>query len=426
MRIPKEEYQARRAQLLANLPDNSFALFAAAPITYRNSDTQYPFRQNSDFEYLTGFPDHDAIALFLPKCREGEFILFTLPKDTTAEIWTGRRPGTAGALQHYGANKAFPLEVFETVAPKLLAGYKKMFLPKKHNQLKPLFDKCDALNAFEKEIVDPIIHEMRLRKSENEIDLMRRAASISAQAHMRAMQACRPDMYEYQLQAEIEYMCMQAGACNQAYTPIVAGGENACTLHYVSNQDKLKNNELVLIDAGGEYQHYASDITRTFPINGKFTAAQRALYNAVLKAQLDVIEMIKPGVTRGALEEKAQHTLTTELVALGILEGDIEALIEEKAFSSFYMHRIGHWLGLDVHDVGAYKIEEKWRALEPGFVLTVEPGIYIATDNKDVEEKWRGIGIRIEDDVLVTTNGYDVLSKDAPKTCEAIEATMAS
>lgn len=436
MMIPREEFRARRAQLNASLKQNSVAIIPAADLLYRNADAEHHFRQNSDFHYLTGFDFPEAVAVFIPNRAQGEYVLFNQPKDTAAEIWTGIRPGQKGAVEEYGADQSFPIDTFKEELPNLLADCKHIYYAFGRNDVlddiikKTISHIRDKVRSGLKEPtelinVETILHEMRLRKSENEIAVMRKASGISARAHVQAMKTCRPGLNEYHLQAEIEYACSKEGASNQAYTPIVAGGDNACILHYVSNNAPLPDNGLVLIDAGSELHNYASDITRTFPVNGKFSEAQRAVYNAVLKTQLAVIDLVKPGTSRDDLEQKSIKIITEELVALGLLEGDPATLIEEKAYMSFYMHRIGHWIGLDVHDVGNYKIDGHWRSLEHGMVLTVEPGIYIAPDNTDVDERWRGIGVRIEDDILVTEDSHEVLSHAAPKTIAEIEAIMA-
>lgn len=434
--ISKTEYQTRRRGLLDALKPSSIAIIPAAPHLLRNGDSEYPYRQHSDFAYLTGFPDPQAIAIFIPGRNAGEYILFNQPKDRASEIWTGIRAGQVGAVKDFGADEAFSIDIFAEKLPELMSGCKNIYYAfGRHEKLDKQIN--DAITHIRDKVrsglsaptniinVETILHEMRLIKSDAEISLMRRAAEISSQAHIRAMKACRPGMLEYELQAEIEYECIRQGATQQAYTPIVAGGINACTLHYVNNDAVLPDNALILIDAGGELENYASDLTRTFPINGKFNPLQRKVYEAVLKTQLAVIDIVRPGTTRDELDTLATRMITTELVALGLLSGEIDTLIRNKAYADFYMHRIGHWIGMDVHDVGAYKVDGQWRALKPGMVLTVEPGIYISPDNKNVDKKWRGIGVRIEDDVLVTQHGCEVLSKNLPKTCDDIEALMA-
>ncbi len=436
MMIPRQEFRARRAQLNASLKQGSVAIIPAADLLYRNSDTEHHFRQNSDFHYLTGFDFPEAIAVFIPNRAQGEYVLFNQPKNAAAERWTGIRPGQKGAVDEFGADESFPIGSLEEKLPELLADCKHIYYAfGRNNALDALIKKTishirDKVRSGLKEPtelinVETVLHEMRLRKSDNEAAIMRKVADISARAHVRAMQACKPGLSEYHLQAEIEYACSKEGANTQAYTPIVAGGDNACILHYVSNDAPLPDDGLVLIDAGSELHNYASDITRTFPVNGKFSDEQRAIYNAVLKTQLAVIDLVKPGTSRDELENKSIEVITSELLSLGLLKGDLSTLIEEKAYMAFYMHRIGHWIGLDVHDVGKYKVDGQWRPLEHGMILTVEPGIYIAPDNTDVDKKWRGIGVRIEDDVLVTKDGHEVLSHAAPKTTDAIEALMA-
>ena len=435
LNISQEEYRARRAQLMASMEPHGIAILSAAPHYKRNNDTEYTYRQTSDFYYLTGFNFPDAILLLVPGRAKGEFILFNQEKDPVSETWTGIRPGQVGAVEHFLADESFAVGTFSEKLPDYLKGCKRIYYAFDRDgalekiiqkTLSTLRDKNRSGVETPSEFfnLETLVHDMRLRKSDNEIAVMQRVANISALAHIRAMKACKPGLYEHDLCAEIIYACMKEGVNHQAYPPIVAGGENACILHYVDNNKRLPDHGLVLIDAGGELDNYAADITRTFPVNGKFNVEQRAIYNAVLKTQLAVIALIAPGVRRDALEKKAIETITTELMALGLLKGDLATLIQEKTYTAFYMHRIGHWLGLDVHDVGSYYIKEQSRVLEHGMVLTVEPGLYIAPDNMNVDKKWRGIGVRIEDDVVVTAEGHEVLSSAAPKTIEAIEALM--
>ncbi len=411
----QDEYAARRAALMEIVPAASIVLLPGAKLQYRNADAEYPFRQNSDFYYLTGFSEPDAF-LVLTKDEKAKvkYILFSLPHDPEAEIWSGKRIGQEGAVKDYAADEAYVCDQLEPVVSKLLDGMQHVYCPKS-------YDLSAWSNIPKSEVnVLPLIHEMRLIKSPAEISELREAAKISAVAHNKLLRACKPGMFEYQLEAMFTGYCMQEGCRALAYTPIVASGNNACTLHYIENTQKISDKELVLIDAGGEFNNYAADITRTIPANGKFTPEQKAIYQLVLDAQLQGIDEVRPGNTWNKVQETMLQVIVGGLVELGIMQGDVETLIKDKAYRQFYMHSSGHWLGLDVHDAGTYQIEQKWRKFEPGMVLTVEPGIYI-NSNANVEEKWRGIGVRIEDDILVTEHGNEVLSRDAIKQVADIE-----
>ncbi len=435
--INASEFAERRKQLLKQIGKGSVAILTAAPSYLRNGDVEYPYRQDSYFFYLTGFIEPEAIAVFIPERQQGEYVLFSRPRDPLHEIWHGHRAGQDGARRAFGADEAFEIEAFDQHLPDLLRGCNQLYSRVGHdsdwdarlmqgvNQLRTEIRQGEF--APEKFItIDPLLAEMRLHKSPAEIRMMREAAKISAKAHRRAMLACKPGLYEYQLEAELTHEFIANGARSVAYPSIVGGGANACTLHYTDNNAELHADTLVLIDAGCEYDHYASDITRTFPVTGRFTEPQKAIYNLVLAAQLATIECVKPGTLWSHLQETAIRVITEGLINLGILHGDLNALIEARACSAFYMHGIGHWLGLDVHDVGTYKIGNQWRPLEPGFVLTVEPGIYIPANTQSVDKKWWNIGVRIEDDVLVTEHGHEILSADVPKTVAFIEALMTS
>lgn len=430
------EYAKRRKELMHHAGADSIIIIPSAQELARNADAVFPFRQNSDFYYLTGFSEPEAVAVLIPKRKDGEYILFNRVRDRSHEIWDGPRAGQEGAKKHFKANQAFPIEQFETMLPLLLAGKKTVHYPVGVN---PKFDKLVLRAATSvrakvrtgvaapTEFVDiqPSLHEMRLIKSKAEIDLMRTAAEISAQAHIRAMQTCRPGMFEYQLEAELMHEFIRHGARYPAYTSIVGSGRNSCVLHYVTNDKKINAGDLVLIDAGAEYQNYAADITRTFPANGRFSSEQRDIYDLVLAAQLAAIKTIKPGTSWTKAQQVIVKIITQGLVDLGLLKGRVDSLIEQEAYSAFYMHRSGHWLGLDVHDAGSYRVKGKWRALKPGMVLTVEPGIYISADIPGVHKRWHNIGVRIEDDVLVTSRGNEILSHAVPKNADDIEALMA-
>ena len=434
--ISKKEYAARRKDLMSMMTDNSIAVIAAAPEKVRSKDTLYPYKQSTNFSYLSGFSEPCAVMLLIPKRVQGECVLFCRDKDPLRETWDGLRLGPVEAKQVLGVDDAFPIDDIDDILPGLLEGKSHIYYSAGKDKA---FDKqlmqwvdevtidkeSDGQPCCEQVDLDHLLAELRLIKSGAEIRLMRKAAEISAEAHCRAMRFCQPGHYEYQLQAEIEHQFMMSGATCPAYTSIVGGGKNACILHYIENQSALKSGDLVLIDAGCEYQNYAADITRTFPVNGKFSHAQAAIYDIVLAAQEAAINTIAPGVTYDQANKAAITVITQGLVNLGLLNGDVDQLIKEGAYRDFYMHSVSHWLGMDVHDVGDYKINNQWRVYEPGMLLTIEPGIYIAADNKNVDKKLRGIGVRIEDDILVTKKGFEVLTDAVPKQREQIESLMA-
>jgi len=432
-----DEFNTRRQTFLNKMSDNSIAIVIADTEKFRNADSHFPFRQNSNFYYLTGFTEPDAIAVFIPNHSGGEYILFNRPNDPAAERWTGKRAGQPGATKHYQANQSFPIDTFHEKLPALMQNRNQLYYdlgktPEYDDKIIHIFNdlKSQARRGVQTphqiNDCDALIANMRLIKSSDEINLMRRAAQMSASAHIRAMRACQPGMMEYELEAEILHEFYKNGSRYPAYTSIVGGGANACVLHYIDNNHELKSDDLVLIDAGAEYQYYAADITRTFPVNGKFTQEQRAIYELVLHAQLEGIKQVKPGTPWPRIQEVIVEILTQGMLEFGILKGELSQLIENQDYKAFYMHNSGHWLGLDVHDVGPYKQHDQWTTLAPGMVLTVEPGLYIAGDNPNVDKKWWDIGVRIEDDVLVTENGCEVLSADVPKTVADIENLMQS
>ncbi len=427
-------YLRRREILRERIGADAVAVVLAAPERPRSRDTLHPYRQDSDFYYLTGFAEPEAAAVFTPGRKDGEYLLFCRPRDPAREIWDGRRAGPEGALRDYGADQAFSTAELAKVLPELLGSRRQVFytLGSRKSFDRRLASWLNVLKSQSRRGVnappelialDAVLHEMRLIKDAEELALMRRAAEISTQAHRRAMQACRPGRYEYQLAAEIRHEFETNGA-TPAYGSIVGGGVNACILHYVENSAPLRDTDLVLVDAGAEYQNYCADITRSYPVNGKFSGAQRALYEVVLAAQAAAIAQIRPGQHWNQPHEAAVRTLTEGLVALGLLLGDVGELIAHESYKRFFMHSTGHWLGMDVHDVGAYKLNGEWRELVPGMVLTVEPGLYVAPDARDVDARFRGIGIRIEDNVQVTANGAEVLTAAAPKAIADIEALM--
>lgn len=434
--IDIKEFTRRRKHLMQDMGKDSIAILATAGEQVRNRDVNYAFRPDSDFLYLTGFWEPEAVLVLIPGRKHGEYVLFCREKDETQEIWHGRRAGQEEVLDAYGADDSFPITDIDDILPGLMENKTRVFytmgihadfdqrLTGWVNQLKQKVRM--GVNApGEFVALDHPLHEMRLFKSATEIKMMKKAASVSCKAHERLIKICQPEMMEYQLEAEFVHECMFNGCRDLAYPSIVGGGKNGCILHYTENNSALKDGDLVLVDAGGEYQGYASDITRTYPVNGRFSVEQKALYELVLEAQSAAIDMVYPGSHWNAPHEASVKVITRGLVRLGLLKGRVDKLLKDEAYKPFYMHRTGHWLGLDVHDVGDYKVDNEWRMLEPGMVLTVEPGIYTG-DNRKIAKKWRNIGIRIEDDVRVTRTGHEVLTIKAPKTVVEIEAAMAS
>lgn len=434
--LPAKEYAQRRRQLMALMEPNGIAIIPSAKQWHRNADTHFPFRQDSDFYYLTGLDEPEAVAVLLPHRSHGEYVLFLRERDPERELWDGYRTGPEGACRDFGADDAFPIDVLDEVLPGLIEGRSRVYYAMGRdsefdNQVMGWINtirnkvRSGAIPPGEFVDLNHFLHDLRLFKSKAEREVIGRAGAISAAAHVRAMQRCQPGMYEYQLEAELKHVFCNSGARFEAYPSIVGSGANACVLHYVENRDQMRSGDLVLIDAGCELDHYAADITRTFPVNGRFSPEQRALYDIVLKAQLAAFAAIKPGNSWNQPHEATVRVIAQGLLALGLLQGELEEIIESGAYREFYMHRAGHWLGMDVHDVGDYKFDGEWRELELGMVLTVEPGIYVSPHNQNVEPRWRGIGIRIEDDVVVVRGGCDNLTAGVPKTPAAIEALMA-
>lgn len=422
-------------EFMRRMDQKSVAIIPAAREATRSNDTQYRFRQDSDFYYLTGFEEPEAIAVIAP-ASENKYTLFVRPRDPEQEIWVGRRAGVEGAKSEFGANESFPIADFNEKLQGILDGAEKLYYrlgayPDIDSTIIRQISQMRALNRKPihppRTIVDPatIVHEMRVLKSPEEIELMQRAADIAAEAHVEAMKTVRPGMMEYEVEAQIEQLFRRSGASGPSYTSIVGGGANATVLHYINNDGELRDGELLLIDAGAEYKGYASDITRTFPINGRFTKAQREIYDLVLATQVSCVEMVRPGVTHDEIKAHSVEMLTEGMVKLGLLKGEPAELIKEEKYKQFYMHGLGHLLGIDVHDVGIYYYGKDSRALEPGVVMTVEPGIYVAPDTKDIPAQYLGIGVRIEDDVLCTENGPRVLTTKVPKDGDEIEALMA-
>jgi len=433
--ITNDEYSARRRALMDRLPDGSAVLLPGASLVTRSRDSEFPFRQDSDVHYLTGFPEPGALLLLLPDREAGESVLFCQDRDPTKEAWTGIRLGAEGTVRHYGVDQAFENDEREARLAELLDGRHTLYLPLGDADALVLAEEVRgelaglarrgavAPSAFAD--VSALLHEQRLIKSEAELALMRHAAAISARAHVRAMRVVRPGLMEHQLQAELEHEFRWQGGSGPAYASIVGGGPNACVLHYIENRAPLENGALVLIDAGAEFDLYAGDITRTFPVNGRFAEAQRALYEVVLAAQARAVSSVSPGATLTTIHEGVVHDLTAGLIQLGLLEGEVQARIDDGSYKRFYLHSTSHWLGLDVHDVGLYRLQGQPRVLMPGMVLTIEPGLYVPAD-EDLPAAFRGIGIRIEDDVAVTAHGHEVLTADVPKQVADIEALMNS
>lgn len=434
--ITLDEYRARRQALMAALASaDSAVLLPAGHLVTRSNDSDYDFRQNSDFHYLSGFPEPDALLVLLPGREAGEAVLFCQDKDPTKEAWTGMRIGAAGAVEHYGFDQAFENAERDERLGELLDGRETLYLPLGNDAALALAEAVRGeLAARVRQGARPprafadvaqLIHEQRMIKSAAELALLRHAAEISARAHVRAMRSAHPGLYEYHLQAELEHEFLWQGASAPAYATIVGGGANACVLHYIENDMPLVDGDLVLIDAGAELDLYAGDITRTFPVNGRFGEAQRSVYEIVLAAQERAVAAVAPGATLSDIHQGVVRDLTRGLIELGLLDGELEARIEDESYRRFYLHSTSHWLGLDVHDVGSYRHEGEPRALQAGMVLTVEPGLYIPVA-EDIPEPLRGIGIRIEDDVAVTIDGHEVLSARVPKRIADIEALMAS
>ena len=433
--MTKKEFAKRRQQLMEIMGPNSIAILPNAVVSSRNRDVDYPYRSDSNFHYLSGFDEPNSVIVIVPGRPHGEYLLFCRERKLEKEIWHGYRAGQEGAIKNFDADDSYPISDLDDILPGLLEDREKVFYTMGNiasfdqrivGFLNHLREATRQGKHSPTEIIelDHCLNELRLFKSSAEIKAMRKAGEISAQAHIRAMQFTQPGKWEYQVEAEIIHEFMRNNCRSPAYPSIVGGGENGCILHYIENNHKLKNNDLLLIDAGAEYDFYAGDITRTFPVNGKFTPSQKALYTIVLNAQKAAIAAVKPGNHWNQPHEAAVRVLTAGLIDIGLLEGELEELIENNSYREFYMHRTGHWLGMDVHDVGDYKVGGEWRLLEPGMVLTVEPGIYIR-DLEHIPKKWHFTGIRIEDDVLVTKTGNEVLSALAPKEIDEIETLMA-
>ncbi len=435
--MSQDVYARRRADLVNQLGDNDIVIVPTAPIKSRNSDVEYLFRPDSDFYYLCGFEEPEAVLVISPGREQGEVIIFCRERDPFKEMWDGRRAGLEGAVERFGADDAFPIDDINDILPGMMEEKDKVFttvgrypdfdaqLLSWVNKIKEDCKRRGKHAPYELVDLNHLLHEMRLFKRRDEIALMRKAGKMSAQGHIRAMQVCRPGMFEYQVQAEMECEFRKAGSHYNAYPSIVAGGENACILHYIENNAELKGGDLLLIDAGAEFGCYAADISRTFPVNGKFSGEQKALYDIVLAAQLKAFEKCHAGCSWNEPHDAAVEIIAQGLLDEGLLQGSLAEVLEKQSYTQFYMHRTGHWLGLDVHDVGDYQIDESWRELEPGMVFTVEPGIYVSPADS-VDARWHNIGIRIEDNILIRKEGYENLTENAPKTVADIEALMAA
>ena len=431
-----KEYATRRRKLMEHIGSEGIVILAATPPSLRNRDIYYPYRPSSDFVYLSGFTESDAVMVLAPKSSVGEFILFCQPKDATRELWDGSQAGIEGALQQYGADVAYPMSEMDSVLPGLLKNRSQLYYDMGEYES---FDRNlthwihklrggqreGTHGPFEVISLSHILHEMRLFKSRHEIRLMRKVAKLSGAAITRAMRYCRPGGGEMQLEAEILHEYHSNGARATAYPPIVGCAANSCTLHYTDNVGPLLDKHLVLIDAGAELNYYASDITRTFPVNGVFSAEQRAVYEVVLEAQKAAINEVRVGKHWNEPHEAACKVITEGLVELRILKGNPDSLYQQQAYKPYYMHRTGHWIGMDVHDVGEYQLDNVWRMLESGMAMTVEPGLYLRPDCPDLDAKWHNIGIRIEDEVIVTAEEPEVISNNAPKEIDDIEQVMA-
>jgi Xaa-Pro aminopeptidase len=436
-------------ELMQLMEPNSIAILPASQSKNRNGDVEYSFRQDSDFYYLSGFGETDSVFVLVPGREHGESILFCRERDEEFERWNGPLSGPDRARQLYGIADAFPIEDIDEILPGMIEGKDKLYYAMGVNRDfdNKIIEWVNSISSKKKYGAEPpgefvqlgqFLHELRLFKSKQEITLLKQAANITTKAHIAAMRRAAAGVYEYQLEAELQYLFLKEGARSPAYPIIVGSGQNSCILHYIGNAEMLQDGDLVLVDAGCEYQYYACDATRTFPVNGCYNAQQKAIYEIVLAAQKAAIEMVRPGNNWNQPHQAAVRVVCEGLVELGLLRGEIEELIETEAFKQFYMHKTGHWMGMDVPDVGEYKIGGEWRIFEAGMVLTVEPGIYISKDVKRVPKeirsqvpepvpaRWRGLGIRIEDNLLVTRDGNEVLTRGIPKEIDEIEHLLST
>ena len=427
-------FKERREEFMKGIQGGA-ALFASAPTAVRNMDVEFEYRQDSDLYYLTGFEEPSCLAVLVPDHPQHRFVMFVQPRDDSAEVWTGKRAGVEGAISDYGADAAFTIDKLDQELPGLLAKADRIYYRFGANsdadsrvvRLMRYFQReRQRKGAGPAAVIDPagLLHEARLVKSASELETLRRAVDITCKGHAAARSVIKPGVYEYEIDAELRYVYAKYGSPRHAFPPIVASGVNSTTLHYTSNRRQLQKGELLLIDSGAEYGYFAGDVTRTYPADGVFSKEQAALYELVLAAEEAGIEAVRPGARFVDPHNRAVQILTEGLVRLGLLKGEVSSLIEKEEFKRFYMHRTSHWLGMDVHDVGMYTIGDESRKLEPGMVLTIEPGLYVSAYDQQVEPRYRGIGIRIEDDVLVTADGRDVLSSGLPRAISDIERTM--
>tara|TARA_Y100000766_G_scaffold55217_1_gene44827 strand:- start:2101 stop:3405 length:1305 start_codon:yes stop_codon:yes gene_type:complete len=428
-------FLSRRSGLSKKVLEDSAIIVGSAKVKSRVSDTDYAYRQDSNFFYLSGYEEPESLLLIRPNKENEEFVIFCRDRDPLREQWDGFRTGQEGVIENYGADRAYSINSIDQLMPGLLEGIKNIYfsmsspcgVDKKISKWVEDIRKNTRAGAEPPQnllSLDLLLHEMRLIKEDYELKIMKEAASITTEAHIRAMKAVTPGMYEYQLEAEYLYAFNKNGARSAAYNSIVGGGNNSCILHYVENNAELKDGDLVLVDAGCEYQYYASDVTRTFPVNGKFSPEQKEIYSIVLEAHKQSMEQAKPGNKWNLMHEKSIEVIVEGLLSIGLLSGSKEEIIEKGDYSKFYMHRIGHWLGMDVHDVGSYKTDGDWRQLEKGMVLTIEPGIYILDSLDGIDDKWKGIGVRIEDDIVITDKDFEILTPDIPRTIEEVEQTV--
>jgi Xaa-Pro aminopeptidase len=434
--IPKSEYARRRKALMAQMEPNSIAILPAAAVAIRNRDVEHVYRQDSDFQYLSGFPEPQAVIVLMPGREHGEYLLFCRERNAERELWDGLRAGQEGAIRDFGADDAFPITDIDDILPGLIERCERVYysMGVNHEFDQRVIGWVNTLRGQTKNgihspqefvALEHPLHDMRLFKSRAEAAVMKRSAQIAVGAHVRAMRTAKPGVTEYEVMAELLHEFHRHRA-DISYHPIVGGGANGCILHYHENSDTLRDGDLLLIDAGCEYGLYASDITRTFPVNGRFSPEQKAIYDIVLDAQEAAFACIKPGSHWNEPHDAAVRAITQGLVKVGLLKGRVPALIKDGAYRKFFMHRTGHWLGMDVHDVGEYKVGSEWRVFEPGMALTVEPGIYIPAGTKGVPKRWWNIGVRIEDDVLVTAGGCELLTAGLPRTTAEIERVMAA
>ena len=434
--IPRREFTRRRERLIEQLDERSIVILPTAPRAIRNRDIEYPFRPDSDFYYLTGFTEPDAVAVLIPGRPLGEYLLFCQERNAFNERWEVPVAGLEGACNVFGANDAFPIGDLDDILPGLMENRERVYClmgrypsfdQKLIGQVSHLRGRTQTRSApAEMVALDHLLHEMRLYKSSAELRLIRYAIDITAQGHRRTMQRCCPGRMEYELEAELNYAFARAGGRFSAYPATVAGGKNSCILHYSAHNEVLQDDTLVLVDAGAEFQYYAADITRTYPVNGRFNGSQYTLYTLVLEAQNAAINAIAPGVSWNVPHQIGAEYLVRGLIDLGFLKGSVHEVMEKRSFARFFIQPTGHWLGLDAHDVGEYRVGGEPRVFEPGMVLTIEPGVYLRHDEASVPRQWRGMGVRIEDVVVVTSRGHEILSADIPKSIEALEAVIGS